>query len=141
MLFDHIPRILTMYDENNVFAKILREEIPCKKFYETQYALVFEDLFPQRKIHMLVIPKGKYIDLDDFNANATKDEVVGFFRAISEVSTRLKIQATEGGYRVISNIGSNGGQEVPHLHFHILGGERVGRMLSAKTRTSVKEKL
>ncbi len=122
-----------MYDENNVFAKILCGEIPCKKFYESDYSLAFEDLYPQRKIHMLVIPKGKYIDLDDFNANATKEEVVDFFRAISEVSSKLKIQAMEGGYRIISNIGANGGQEVPHLHFHILGGERVGRMLAPKT--------
>ena len=137
MLVNPSPRILTMYDDDNVFAKILRGEIPCKKFYETQHALAFEDLYPQRRIHMLVIPKGKYIDLDDFNANATGEEVIGFFRTISDVASRLKIQATEGGYRIISNVGSNGGQEVPHLHFHILGGERVGRMLSPKTDKSI----
>ena len=118
------------YDENNIFAKILRGEIPCKKIYEDDYVLSFEDVNPQKKTHVLIIPKGKYIDLDDFNENASKDEINGFFRAITLIAKKLNISNLNGnGYRVISNIGEDGGQEVPHLHFHLIGGEKVGKMV------------
>ncbi len=119
------------YDENNIFAKILRGEIPCEKIYEDEYVLSFYDVNPQRKIHALVIPKGKYIDLDDFNAKASEEEIVAYFKGISKVAKKLGISLDTGkGYRAISNLSEHGGQEVPHLHFHLLGGEKVGRMLN-----------
>ena len=119
------------YDNNNIFAKILRGEIPCKKIYEDEFVLSFHDISPQKKIHALVIPKGKYIDLDDFNNKASPEEIVGFFKGVSKVASKLGISINEGnGYRTLSNIGENGGQEVPHLHFHIFGGEKVGKMVS-----------
>ena len=119
------------YDVNNIFAKILRGEVPCEKIYEDEYVLSFYDVNPQRKIHALVIPKGNYIDLDDFNAKATDKEIVGYFKGISKVAKKLGISVDIGkGYRTISNLSEHGGQEVPHLHFHLLGGEKVGRMLN-----------
>ena len=118
------------YDKNNIFAKILREEIPCKKIYENEYVLSFYDINPQRKIHALVIPKGSYIDLDDFMQNAKDKEIVELLKAISHVAKLLKVSNVNGGYRTLSNIGNNGGQEVPHLHFHVFGGEKVGKMVS-----------
>ena len=119
------------YDVNNIFAKILRGEVPCEKIYEDEYVLSFYDVNPQRKIHALVIPKGNYIDLDDFNAKATDKEIVGYFKGISKVAKKLGISVDIGkGYRTISNLSDHGGQEVPHLHFHLLGGEKVGRMLN-----------
>ena len=118
------------YDDNNIFAKILRGEVPCDKIYEDEYVLSFYDVSPQRKIHALVIPKGQYIDLDDFNENASKEEIHGLMKGISIVTKKLNISSKNGkGYRAISNIGENGGQEVPHLHFHLIGGENVGKML------------
>ena len=126
-----------MYDKNNIFAKILRGEISCNRYFENNYALAFEDINPQREIHVLVIPKGEFSDLDDFNNKATDIEIAEFFRAITQVVRQLGISSSSGGYRVISNIGVNAGQEVPHLHFHILGGEPLGRMLSTR---SLKEK-
>ena len=119
-----------MYDNNNIFAKILREEIPCKKIYEDDYVLSFYDINPQKKIHALVIPKGKYIDLDDFNAKASDKEIVGLMKGISIVAKKLGISLDTGkGYRTLSNLSEYGGQEVPHLHFHLFGGEKVGRMV------------
>ena len=119
------------YDKNNIFAKILRGEVPCEKIYEDEYVLSFYDVSPQRKIHALVIPKGNYIDLDDFNAKATDKEIVGYFKGISKVAKKLGISVDIGkGYRTISNLSDHGGQEVPHLHFHLLGGENVGKMLN-----------
>ena len=118
------------YDKNNIFAKILRGEIPCKKIYEDEYVFSFYDINPQKKIHALVIPKGSYIDLDDFIQNAKEKEIMEFFKATSHVAKILKVSNAEGGYRALSNIGKNGGQEVPHLHFHIFGGEKVGKMVS-----------
>ena len=119
------------YDKNNIFAKILRGEVPCEKIYEDEYVLSFYDVNPQRKIHALVIPKGNYIDLDDFNAKATDKEIVGYFKGISKVAKKLGISVDTGkGYRTISNLSDHGGQEVPHLHFHLLGGEKVGKMLN-----------
>ena len=119
------------YDKNNIFAKILRGEIPCKKIYENDYVLSFHDINPQKKIHALVIPKGSYLDLDDFIKNAQEKEILEFFKAIPHVANILKVSNVEGGYRALSNIGKNGGQEVPHLHFHIFGGEHTGKMISS----------
>ena len=118
------------YDDNNIFAKILRNEIPCNKIYEDEYILSFHDINPQKKIHALVIPKGKYIDLDDFNSNASDKEIVGLCKGMTIVARKLKISIKlGGGYRALTNLGKKGGQEVPHLHFHIFGGERVGKMV------------
>ncbi len=119
------------YDKNNIFAKILRGEIPCKKIYENQYVLSFYDINPQRKIHALVIPKGEYIDLDDFSSNASEKEISELIKGITTVAKKLGISIDEGkGYRALANIGEHGGQEVPHLHFHLFGGEKVGKMVN-----------
>lgn len=118
-----------MYDKNNIFAKILRGEIPCKKIYEDQYALAFYDINPQAPIHALVIPKGDFISFDDFTAKATPDQIAGFFRAAGHVAREVKAPAE--GFRVIANAGINGGQEVPHFHIHILAGRKLGRMIQA----------
>tara|TARA_B100001057_G_scaffold171065_1_gene171841 strand:+ start:1505 stop:1870 length:366 start_codon:yes stop_codon:yes gene_type:complete len=119
-----------IYDDNNIFAKILRGEIPCNKIYEDDFILSFYDINPQKKVHALVVPKGKYIDLDDFSENATPDEIVGLLKGINNVAKKLKISADTGkGYRALANISDYGGQEVPHLHFHLFGGERVGKMV------------
>ena len=119
------------YDKNNIFAKILRGEIPCKKIYENQYVLSFYDINPQRKIHVLIIPKGEYIDLDDFSSNASEKEISELIKGITTVAKKLGISIDEGkGYRALANIGEHGGQEVPHLHFHLFGGEKVGRMVN-----------
>ena len=118
------------YDDNNIFAKIIRGEIPCEKIYEDEYILSFYDINPQKKIHVLVIPKGKYIDLDDFNAKASDKEIVGFIKGVFIVAKKLGISVDNGkGYRTLSNISEDGGQEVPHLHFHLFGGEKVGKMV------------
>ena len=120
------------YDKNNIFAKILRSEIPCKKIYENDYVLAFHDVNPQKKIHALVVPKGEYVNLDDFSSNATEKEIVGLIKGIGEVAKKLGVSEAVkgGGYRSLVNVGANGGQEVPHLHFHIFGGEKVGKMVS-----------
>ena len=119
------------YDNNNIFAKILRGEIPCNKIYEDDFVLSFYDINPQKKIHALVIPKGKYIDLDDFNLNASNEEIVGLMKGITAVSKKLGISSIDGnGYRALANISDDGGQEVPHLHFHLFGGEKIGKMIS-----------
>ena len=118
------------YDDNNIFAKILREEIPCNKIYEDDFILSFHDINPQKKIHVLVIPKGKYIDLDDFSLKASSEEMVGLIRGINIVAKKLGISTEVGkGYRALANISNDGGQEVPHLHFHLFGGEKVGKMV------------
>ena len=118
------------YDDNNIFAKILRGDIPCNKIYEDEFILSFHDINPQKKIHALVIPKGKYIDLDDFSSNASQDEMVGLLKGINIVAKKLKISTGIGkGYRALTNISGDGGQEVPHLHFHLFGGEKVGKMV------------
>ena len=118
------------YDNNNIFAKILRGEIPCKKIYEDNYILSFHDINPQKKIHALVIPKGKYVDLDDFSENASSDEMVGLFKGINIVAKKLGISVDTGkGYRTLVNISDHGGQEVPHLHFHLFGGEKIRKMV------------
>ena len=120
------------YDKNNIFAKILRGEIPCKKIYEDEFVLAFHDINPQRKVHALVIPKGDYVNLDDFSSKASEKEIVGLIKGISKVAKTIGIsdEVEGGGYRSLVNVGENGGQEVPHLHFHIFGGENVGKMVS-----------
>lgn len=115
------------YDPNNVFAKILRGEIPCKKIYENAHALAFHDIRPQAKIHALVIPKGAYATMTEFSAQASATEIEGFVRAIGE--TAKAVGVTEGGYRILANNGANAHQEVPHLHIHIFGGQGLGRMI------------
>mgnify|MGYP006106885299 FL=1 len=121
-----------IYDKNNIFAKILRDEIPCKKIYEDEYVLSFYDINPQKKVHALVIPKGEYVDLDDFCINASEKKIAGLMKGIAIVAKKIGVSDTVkgGGYRSLVNVGENGGQEVPHLHFHILGGEKVGSMIS-----------
>ena len=118
------------YDKNNIFAKILRKEIPCKKIFENDYVLSFYDINPQKKIHALIIPKGDYINLDDFNNRASDQEIVALSKAITEVSKILGISTDTGeGYRALTNLDDHGGQEVPHLHFHLFGGEKIGKMV------------
>ena len=118
------------YDNNNIFAKILRNEIPCNKIYEDEFVLSFHDINPQKKIHALVIPKGKYVNLDEFSLNASHEEIVGLIKGINIVAKKLGISTEVGkGYRVLTNISDDGGQEVPHLHFHLFGGEKVGKMV------------
>ena len=122
------------YDKNNIFAKILRGEIPLKdneKIYENEFILSFYDINPRKKIHALVIPKGEYTNLDDFSKRASDKEIVGLIKGINIVANKLGISINGGkGYRTIANIGENGGQEVPHLHFHLFGGEKIGKMVS-----------
>ena len=120
------------YDKNNIFAKILRDEIPCKKIYEDEYVLAFHDINPQKKVHALIISKGEYVDLDDFSLKASKEEISGLIKGISIVAKTIGVseEVKGGGYRSLVNVGENGGQEVPHLHFHIFGGEKVGKMVS-----------
>ena len=118
------------YDDNNIFAKILREEIPCNKIYEDDFVLSFYDINPQKKIHALVIPKGKYVNLDDFSLKASQEEIVSLLKGINIVAKKLGISTDVGkGYRALANISEDGGQEVPHLHFHLFGGEKVGKMV------------
>ena len=115
----------------SIFTKIIKGEIPCHKIYEDEFVLSFHDINPQKKIHALVIPKGKYIDLDDFSQNASPDEMVGLIKGINAVAKKLNISVDTGkGYRALANISEDGGQEVPHLHFHLFGGEKVGKMVS-----------
>ena len=118
------------YDDNNIFAKILRKEIPCKAIYVDEFVLAFHDINPQKKIHALVISKGKYINLDDFSTNADTEEIVGLIKGINIVAKKLGISSDVGkGYRALANISDFGGQEVPHLHFHLFGGEKIGKMV------------
>ncbi len=115
------------YDDNNVFAKILRGEIPCNKVFEDDFALAFHDINPQAPVHVLVIPKGRYVSWDDFSAQASDAEITGFVRAVGEVARAAGLPAP--GYRLLANIGKDGHQEVPHLHVHIFGGRQLGAML------------
>lgn len=116
------------YDPNNVFAKILRGEIPCKKLYEDERTLAFHDIHPQAPVHVLVIPKGPYESMDDFTDNATEAEIAALFRTVRKVAAMTGID--QSGWRMLANVGSNGGQEVPHLHIHIFGGRHLGPMLA-----------
>ncbi|MDR3521481.1 MAG: histidine triad nucleotide-binding protein [Acidocella sp.] len=116
------------YDDENIFAKILRGEIPCSKIYEDEFALAFHDIRPQAPVHALVIPKGKYVSFADFGSSAPAEFVHGFNRAIAFVAQKLGLEET--GYRLIANMGWNSHQEVPHYHVHILGGRKLGAMLT-----------
>jgi len=120
------------YDKNNIFAKILRGEISCKKIYENEYILSFYDINPQKKVHALVIPKGEYTDLDDFSSRASEKEISELIKGVSLIAKKLGVSLSNNGmgYRSLVNIGEHGGQEVPHLHFHLFGGEKVGKMVS-----------
>ncbi|WP_262693382.1 histidine triad nucleotide-binding protein [Kordiimonas aquimaris] len=115
------------YDPNNIFAKILRGEIPCNKVYEDEYALAFHDINPQAPVHVLVIPKGEYVSMADFTADAPDELITGFFRAVGTVAKELGL--VEPGYRTLANAGAHAHQEVPHLHIHIFGGVPLGPML------------
>jgi len=117
-----------MYDSDNIFAKILRGEIPRDKVYEDDHVLAFRDTSPQAPVHALVIPKGAYVDMDDFTANASNEEIAGFMRGVSTVARELGL--AENGYRAIANIGADANTEVPHLHVHIMGGGNVGPLLA-----------
>ncbi len=117
------------YDPNNIFAKILRGEIPCAKVYEDEHTLAFNDIHPRAPVHVLVIPKGAYVSMDDFAANASDAEIAALFRTVRRVAEMKGV--TEAGWRMLANIGSDGGQEVPHLHLHIFGGRPLGPMLVA----------
>ena len=119
---------LGSYDDNNIFARILRGEIPCKRVHETPHALPFHDINPQAPIHVLVIPKGPYRSWADFSATASEAEIAGFVRAVGEVAKLLGLE--EPGYRLLANAGVNAHQEVPHLHVHIFGGKALGPMLA-----------
>ena len=116
------------YDDQNVFAKILRGEIPNRTVYEDQWALAFHDINPQAPVHVLVIPKGPYVSWDDFSAKASEAEIAGFVRAVGTVARDLDLVAP--GYRLLANVGMNGHQEVPHLHVHLFGGRPLGPMLA-----------
>ncbi len=116
------------YDENNIFARMLRDEIPCDRIYEDDYALAFRDIKPQAPVHVLVIPKGAYVSWDDFAARGSEAEIAGFVRAVGHVAREEGLVAP--GYRLLANIGLDGGQEVPHLHVHLLGGKPLGPMLA-----------
>ena len=119
------------YDPSNVFAKILRGEIPSTPVHETEHSLAFRDLRPQAPVHVLVIPKGAYVSFDHFAAEATDAEMADFVRAVGEVAKLEGVSMDGGdGFRLISNAGAHGVQEVPHLHVHVIGGERLGRMLA-----------
>ena len=115
------------YDPSNAFARILRGEIPCRKVHEDEWALAFHDINPLAPVHVLVIPKGPYVSVADFTANATAEEIAGFFRAVGKVAEQLGV--VERGYRVLANHGADAHQEVPHLHVHLFAGAPLGPML------------
>ncbi len=118
---------LPPYDDANIFARILRGEIPCKRVHDDAHALAFHDINPQAPVHVLVIPKGRYVSLADFSAHGSEAEIAGFLRSVGKVAKDLGLEA--GGYRVLTNMCEDGGQEVPHFHVHIFGGRRIGRMV------------
>ena len=117
------------YDESNIFAKILKGDIPCDKVFEDDHVLAFRDISPQAPVHILVIPKGQYISLEDFGAKASPEEIAAFHRAVAKIIADEGL--SENGFRAIANTGDHGGQEVPHYHLHLLGGEKLGAMLAA----------
>ena len=117
------------YDSENIFAKILRGEIPCDKVFENDHALAFNDIAPQAPVHILVIPKGEYISIADFSAKASAEELKGFHDAMAQIIAQQGF--SDAGFRVIANAGDHGGQEVPHFHLHIMAGEAIGPMRQA----------
>ena len=116
------------YDDSNIFARILRGEVPCKRVYENDHALAFHDINPLAPVHVLVVPKGPYVSLADFGAEGSSEEIAGFFRAVAETAQQLGLE--EGGYRILANAGLDANQEVPHFHVHLFGGAPLGRMLN-----------
>lgn len=116
------------YDDSNIFARILRGQLPCTKVYEDEHVLAFNDINPQAPVHILLIPKGAYVSWDDFSARASAEEIAAFVRAAGKIAREAGL--VEPGYRMLSNVGGNGGQEVPHLHLHIFGGKPLGPMLT-----------
>ncbi len=119
------------YDDHNVFARILRGEIPSRKVYEDEWVLAFHDIAPQAPVHVLVIPKKRWVSIADFSARASEGEIAGFWRAVGAVARQLDLEGT--GYRVLANMGEHASQEVPHFHVHIFGGRPLGRMLERRT--------
>ena len=115
------------YDDANIFARILRGELPCKRVYEDDFALAFHDIHPRAPIHVLVIPKSPYVSLADFTTKATPEQIAGFFAAVGRVAKQLGLE--DPGYRILANMGAHGHQEVPHFHVHIFGGRPLGPML------------
>jgi histidine triad (HIT) family protein len=116
------------YDDQNIFARILRGEVPAKKVHEDEHALAFHDISPAAPVHVLVIPKGAYVSWDDFSERGSEAEIAGFVRAVGKVARDLGLVAP--GYRLLANVGADGGQVVPHLHVHLLGGRPLGPMLA-----------
>ena len=115
------------YDNQNIFARILRGEIPSKRVFENEWAVAFHDINPQAAVHVLVIPRGPYVSFADFSARAPEAELTGFMRAVGQVAAQLELEAP--GYRLLTNMGDHGGQEVPHFHVHLVGGHPLGPML------------
>ena len=116
------------YDPGNIFARILRGEIPSTRVYEDEWAIAFEDINPQAEIHTLIVPRAAYVSWDDFSARASDGEIAGFVRAVGEVARQKGL--VEPGYRLLANVGGHGGQEVPHLHVHLFGGQPLGPMIA-----------
>ncbi|MBN8892928.1 MAG: histidine triad nucleotide-binding protein [Acetobacteraceae bacterium SCN 69-10] len=116
------------YDDQNVFARILSGEIPCRRVFEDDWALAFHDIAPQAPVHVLVIPKARYVSMADFTARGSAGEIAGFFRAVGAVARQLELETP--GYRILANMGPDSGQEVPHFHVHIFGGKPLGPMLA-----------
>ena len=120
------------YDDRNIFARLLRGEIPSRRVFEDEWAVAFHDIAPQAKLHVLVIPRGRYVSMADFTRDASDAEVAGFFRAVGKVACELGLE--QPGYRLLANMGGDGGQEVPHLHVHLFGGEALSqRMVNPRT--------
>lgn len=115
------------YDDSNIFARILRGEIPCDKVYEDDHVLAFRDINPQTPTHVLIIPKGGYVSFDDFSAEASPEEIAGFVRAAGRIARELGV--VEGGFRILANTGADAHQEVPHFHLHLFAGKDLGRMI------------
>ena len=115
------------YDSGNIFARLLRGDIPARRVYEDEYAVAFHDIAPQAPLHVLVIPRGEYVSLADFTTQGSDAEIAGFWRAVGRVANQLQLE--EPGYRILSNMGRHGGQEVPHFHVHLFGGTALGPML------------
>jgi histidine triad (HIT) family protein len=119
---------MKLYDKNNIFAKIIRGEIPCNKVYENENILAFHDISKVAPVHILVIPKGEYVSFTDFTSRATNDEIGNFFKKIKEIAEEFGVD--KSGYRLITNIGSDASQTVPHFHVHIIGGKKLGGLIS-----------
>ncbi len=118
------------YDDTNIFARILRGEVPSRRIYEDEWAVAFHDVSPQAPVHVLVIPRGKYVSWSDFAGTASEPEIVGLVRAVAAVARQLELETP--GFRILSNMGAHAGQEVPHFHVHLFGGAPLGPMLARR---------